>query len=77
MACREGYILEPMKLVIKNLVETGHAVPIGEGNSKWISLREFFHLPALPPTVHSDKDGFKEISKILYVIRFNNRIPYR
>ncbi len=77
MAVREGHILDPLKNVIKNLVEYGHAVPIGGNNSNWVKLRENLGLEPIPPTVHKYKDGLDEIAELLRLIKFHQRIPYR
>ena len=77
IAVLEGFLPEQLKGVIKNVVNTGHAVPLGEDTKKWAKLREAHGLPALPPTVRRFPDQFDEIQKILTKIKFNARIPYK
>ena len=68
---------DPLKLIIRNLIEFGHAVPLGGAESKWAELREKHNLDRVPPTVHRYQEAMNEVTKILATIRFNRRIPYR
>ena len=77
MAVREGYLPDALKNVIKNLVNTGHAVPLGGADSNWAKLREFHKLDKVPPTVHSFPEALDELFTLLDKIRFNARISYR
>ncbi len=77
IAVREGHLPDQLKGVIKNVAQTGHAVPLGRIQSKWAKLRELHGLPALPPTVHQYPDQLEEIFTLLAKIKFNRRIPYR
>jgi heterodisulfide reductase subunit C len=74
MATRLAFAPDPLKSVIKNVIDTGHAVPI---NKQFANFREFHHLPRLPPTVHSDERALDEVQRIFDVILFKRRIPYR
>ncbi len=77
MAVREGYLPDNLKSVIKNLANTGHAVPLGGPDSKWAKLRELHKLKKVPPTVHSFPEALDELFTLLDKIKFNARIPYR
>lgn len=77
MAVREGYLPDALKNVIKNLTNTGHAVPLGGADSKWAKLRELHKLDKIPPTVHSFPEALDELFTLLDKIKFNARIPYR
>jgi heterodisulfide reductase subunit C len=77
MATRQGYLLEPMKIVVKNLVETGNAVPIGASDSKWVQLRIAHEMDPLSPMCNSNHKAMREIAEILDNIQFDRRINYR
>ncbi|UYP45747.1 H(2)/formate:CoB-CoM heterodisulfide,ferredoxin reductase subunit C1 [Candidatus Lokiarchaeum ossiferum] len=77
MAVREGHIPDPLKGVIKNLVQHGHAVPLGGELSTWAKLRIKMDLPPLPPTVHSYPEAMDELYTLINKIKFNGRIPYQ
>ena len=77
MAVREGYLPDALKNVIKNLANTGHAVPLGDPEGTWAKLREFHKLDKVPPTVHSFPEALDELFTLLDKIRFNARISYR
>ncbi len=77
MAVREGHIPEALKGVIKNLVQTGHAVPLGGAESNWAKLRVRMDLPPVPPTIHSHPEALDELFTLINEIKFNGRIPYK
>jgi heterodisulfide reductase subunit C2 len=77
IASREGYIQDAMKGIIKNLIETGHAVPIDDVNSNWAKLRVAHGLPPLPPTVLSFPSALNELQILVDLLRFKQRIPYK
>ncbi|MCP4761966.1 MAG: CoB--CoM heterodisulfide reductase subunit C [archaeon] len=77
MAVREGHMLDQLKGVIKNLVEYGHGVPLGGIDSNWSKLRDKLGLEPIPPTVHKYSNELDEVSKLIGLIRFQQRIPYR
>jgi heterodisulfide reductase subunit C len=62
IAVREGYILEPHKRVIMNLLKTGHAVPIDLANKQ---RRKERGLPEIPPTIHESPKALKDLKTIL------------
>ena len=74
IATRQGYAPDPLKSVIKNVIETGHAVPI---NKQFSVFREAHKLGKMPPTVQSDPLALIEVQRILDLIRFKERVPYR
>lgn len=77
IAVRKGYMPEALKGVIKNLVQHGHAVPLGADDSTWARLRTYHGLETIPPTVRGNPNELDEIYTLLNKIRFNGRIPYR
>lgn len=77
MAVREGYLLEPFKILIKNLIETGQAVPIGGKYSKWTQLRKILQIDAYTPNCDLSIEGKAELDKLFDTIGFYQRIPYR
>ena len=77
IAVRKGYMPEALKGVIKNLVQAGHAVPLGPDDSSWAKLRAYHDLDQIPPTVRKYPNELDEIYTLLNKIRFNGRIPYR
>mgnify|MGYP000872893254 CR=1 FL=1 len=74
IATRQGYAPDPLKSVIRFVIETGHAVPI---NKHFSDFREYHKLPRLPPTVHSDPKSLEEVQRIFDLILFKERVPYR
>ena len=76
-AVKYGYISDPVKNVIRNLISTGHGVPLGQKGSNWEKLRKFLELDPIPPTVHSHEDALKELQKLIEKIKFEERIPYK
>jgi heterodisulfide reductase subunit C len=74
IATRQGYAPDPLKSVIRNVIETGHAVPI---NKQFSDFREAHRLGRLPPTVHSDPKALEETQRIFDLILFKERVPYR
>ena len=77
IAVRNGFLPDALKGVIKNLTGTGHGVPLGGDKSNWALLRKHHNLPLLPPTVHSFKKALDEVKKIIKLIKFDERIPYK
>lgn len=77
VAVRDGNLMNLLKSAIKLLVEYGHAVPIGGADSKWAQYRAFMGLDQLPPTVHAHQNALQEMQKLLYLIKFKERIPYQ
>ncbi|WP_457558923.1 CoB--CoM heterodisulfide reductase subunit C [Candidatus Harpocratesius sp.] len=74
MAVKEGYLIDPLKVVINNLILKGHAVPL---DTKWSILRDKLGLDPIPPTIAKFPEALNEISIILSEIRFTTRIPFR
>jgi len=77
IAVRKGYMPEALKGVIKNLVQHGHAVPLGADDGTWAKLRAYHGLDQIPPTVRAFPEELDEIYTLMNKIRFNGRIPYR
>ena len=74
MAVMQGHLPDPLKGVIHNLMQKGHAVPI---DPKWSQLRDRLGLDPIPPTVEKYPEALVEIYDILAAIRFNARVPHR
>ena len=70
-AVHEGNIKPEHKQVIKNLLDTGHAVPINQEN---IEKRERLGLNSLPSTVVKDDGALKDVKNLLKSCGFDTII---
>jgi heterodisulfide reductase subunit C len=61
-AVHRGIILEAHRKVAAMLMETGHAVPIDENNTR---KRQQLGMSGLPPTVHSMPEALKDVKLLL------------
>jgi len=77
IACENGFMPYTLRAVVKNLLEQGHAVPLGDSNSIWIKLRKELDLNPIPPTIEKNLQKKLELDKIIDAIKFKLRIPYR
>ena len=77
MAVRGGYLIEPFKILLKNLIETGQAVPIGGKYSKWTQLRKLLELDSFTPNCNLSQKGQTELDILFDRIGFYQRIPFR
>jgi heterodisulfide reductase subunit C len=77
MAVRESHIPEPFRFVIANLIETGHAVPIGGTKTKWTQLRKLHGFQENPNEKAISEKLINEIAYLLELISFYQRVPFR
>lgn len=71
MAVREGYMADAHKNPARNLISTGHAIPLGDAFRK---LREALGLDGQPPTVLSDKEALEEVRNIIKATKFDELV---
>ena len=78
LATKKGYIKPSHKGLTHMLIDTGHGVPIpeGEGGDKWRELRESYELPPTPPTVHSDPKSLEEVKILCESLEFDKLVGY-
>ncbi|MBD3350655.1 MAG: CoB--CoM heterodisulfide reductase subunit C, partial [Candidatus Lokiarchaeota archaeon] len=78
LATQKGFIRPSHKGLTHMLIDTGHGVPIpeGEGGEKWRKLRESYDLPSLPPTVHSEPGALEEIQTLCESTEFGILVEY-
>jgi len=74
LAAHKGLMRGPHIAVSKNLIATGHGVPID--NERWSNFRKSLKLSPLPPTVHSFPEALKEVQTIVKETGFEEMIAY-
>ncbi|NMC07962.1 MAG: CoB--CoM heterodisulfide reductase subunit C [Candidatus Lokiarchaeota archaeon] len=77
IAAHKGFIRGPHIAVSKNLITTGHGVPLDhEKTPMWTNLRKSLKLAPIPPTVHSFPQALKEVQIIVKELKFDELIGY-
>jgi len=79
LATQKGYIKPAHQSLTHLLINTGHGVPIPEGDagSTWRKLREFYELPPLPPTVHSNPKALEEVKILCESLNFDKLVKFK
>ena len=72
IAAQQGFMRGPHIAVAKNVISTGHGVPID--NERWSNLRKSLKLVPMPPTVHSFPEAVKEVQTIIHETKFDELI---
>jgi heterodisulfide reductase subunit C len=77
IAAHKGFMRGPHIAVSKNLINTGHGVPLDhEKTPNWMNLRKSLKLAPIPPTVHSYPEALKEVQTIVHELKFDELIAY-
>ncbi|MHA1821126.1 MAG: CoB--CoM heterodisulfide reductase subunit C [Promethearchaeota archaeon] len=76
IATQHGYIRDSHKNLTHMLIDTGHGVPLPEGESNWSNLRKSYGLPERPPTVHSFPNALKEVQTLVHSLGFDKLVEY-
>jgi heterodisulfide reductase subunit C len=72
LAAKKGFIRAPHIAVSKNLINTGHGVPLDHDKTpNWMNLRKSLKLAPIPPTVHSFPEALKEVQTIIKELKFD------
>ncbi|NMC04767.1 MAG: CoB--CoM heterodisulfide reductase subunit C [Candidatus Lokiarchaeota archaeon] len=75
LAAQRGFIRTPHIAVSKNLINTGHGVPLDHDKTpNWMNLRKSLKLAPIPPTVHSFPEALKEVQVIIKEMKFDQLI---
>jgi heterodisulfide reductase subunit C len=71
MASKEGFMADAHKNTAKNLVKSGHAIPLGDAFKQ---IRKTLGLGEEPPTVLSDSEALEEVRKIIKATKFDELV---
>lgn len=77
LAARRGKMLDSHKGLTHMLIQTGHGVPLPDGESNWSNLRKSYDLNERPPTTASHPEDIEDIKTIVKSLEFDKLVDYK